>query len=116
MTPSGVSTDIGADRGRQQTSNGGGSGLSAEKQRSNRRRVTTAEAVPSDKTGTVEPMGNNNRTATVTSPKNWQDTAWLTTEPLSGRQGEDSVDSDNISSSVSLQPHKGGKHSGIYVC
>jgi hypothetical protein len=70
--------------------------------------------VPSDsKVVTVELLGSNNKTATATNPKNWQGTAQLPPEPPSGRRGEDSVDSDNISSSVSLQPHRGGKHSGI---
>lgn len=106
--------DIGADRGRLQAGDGGGSGSAAEKQRSNKKRTATMEAVLSDnKTVTVEPLGNNNKTATATDPKNWQGTAQLPPEPLSGKRSEDSVDSDNISSSVSLQPHKGGKHSGI---
>lgn len=106
--------DIDADRGRQQAGDGGGSGSAAEKQRCNKKRTATVEAVPSDnKIVTVEPVGNSNKTATATDPKNWRGTAQLPPEQPSGKQGEDSVDSDNISSSVSLQPHKGGKHSGI---
>lgn len=72
------------------------------------------EAVTSDKkTVTVEPMGCNKNSASAANAKNWQGTAQLSSGPASARQGEDSVDSDNVSSSVSLQLHKGGKHPGI---
>jgi hypothetical protein len=102
--------DIGSDRGHQPVS--GGIGSSTENQCCSKRRTGTAEGVPSEnKTVTVEPVGSNNKTGTVTNPKNWQ----LPPKPLSGRQGEDSVDSDNVSSSVSLHPQNGGKHAGIYV-
>jgi hypothetical protein len=108
--PSVVLIDIGANRGCQQA--GGGNGSSTEKQCSSKKRTGTAEGVPSEyKTVTVEPVGGNNKTGTATNPKNWQ----FPPKPLSGRQGEDSADSDNISSSVSLHPQKGGKHSGIYA-
>jgi hypothetical protein len=97
--------DIGADRGRQQAGDGG-SGSATEKQRCNKKQTATTDAVPSDnKIVSVEPVGNNNKTATATDSKNLHGTAQLLPE--------DSVDSDNISSSVSLQPYKGGKHSGI---
>jgi hypothetical protein len=52
-------------------------------------------------------------TAAAADAKNWQGTAGLSSGPASAKQREDSVDSDNVSSSVSLQLHKGGKHSGI---
>jgi hypothetical protein len=114
--PSVVLIDIGAGRGRQQAADGGGSGSATEKQRCNKKRTVTTDAVPSDnKIVSLEPVGNNDKTATATDSKNLHGTAQLPPEPLSGRQGEDSVDSDNISSSVSLQPHKGGKHSGIFT-
>ncbi|XP_033606147.1 centrosomal protein of 164 kDa isoform X3 [Cryptotermes secundus] len=99
-------------RGRQQAGGSGGSGSAAEKQRCNKKQTAAVEVVSSDnKIVTVEPVSNNNKTATATDPKNWQATAQLSPEQPSGKRGEDSVDSDNISSSVSLQPHKGEKHS-----
>lgn len=102
--------DIGANRGRQQAS--GGSGSSTEKQCCSKKRTGLAEGVPSEyKTVAVEPVGSNNKTGTAGNPKNWQ----LPPKPLNGRQGDDSVDSDNVSSSVSFQQQKGGKHSGMYV-
>jgi hypothetical protein len=105
--------DIGADRGRQQASDGGGIGSATEKQRCNKKQTATTDAVPSDnKIVSVEPAGSNNKTATATDSKNLHGTAQLPPEPPSGKRSEDSVDSDNISSSVSLQPYKGGKHSG----
>jgi hypothetical protein len=61
----------------------------------------------------VEPVGSNKNSAAAADAKNWQGTAQLSSGPASVRQGEDSVDSDNVSSSVSLQLHKGGKHPGI---
>ena len=72
------------------------------------------EAVTSDKkTVTVEPVGSNKNSAAAANAKNWQGTARPSSGPANARQGEDSVDSDNVSSSVSLQLHKGGKHPGI---
>lgn len=112
--PSGISTDIGADRGCQQVVDGSGSGSSVEKQSCSRRRTTATEAVTSDKkTVTVEPVGSNKSSAAAANARNWQGTARLSSGPASAKQGDDSVDSDNISSSVSLQLHKGGKHPGI---
>jgi hypothetical protein len=105
--------DIGVDRGRQQAGDGGGSGSATEKQRCNKKRTTTTDAVPSEnKIVTVEPVGSSNKSVTATYSKNLQGTAQLPPEPPSGRRGEDSVDSDNVSSSVSLQPQRAGKHSG----
>ena len=110
----GISTDIDTYRGCQQVIDGGGSGSSVEKQCSSRRRTTVTEAVTSDKkTVTVEPVGSNKNSAAAANAKNWQGTARLSSGPATARQGEDSVDSDNVSSSVSLQLHKGGKHPGI---
>jgi hypothetical protein len=107
-------TYIGADRGCQQVVNGGGGGSSVEKQCSSRRMTTVTEAVSLDnKTVTAEPVDSNKNSAAAASAKNWQGTAWLSSGPASARQREDSVDSDNVSSSVSLELHKGGKHPGI---
>ncbi|XP_069688817.1 centrosomal protein of 164 kDa isoform X2 [Periplaneta americana] len=93
--------------GRQQTD-----GSAVEKQRSSRRRTATAEAAPADnKAAAAEPAGNGDKTTNATTPKNWQGSTLHPPEPPSGKRGEDSVDSDNISSSVSLQQHKVGKHS-----
>lgn len=60
----------------------------------------------------MEPAGSHKKTVAAVSAKNLQGNAHLPSGPASAKPGEDSVDSDNVSSSVSLQLHKGGKHLG----